>query len=652
MKLSIFNLHRSSTPASSDQPALPVEPADQSEEGTLSQPSTPPASEWSGSISSADQLDQSQSQLPPAPAIMQELRLRILNNVCITASVLGVIVLLTNYFLASQDSTGSTFTDRTTLALYGVTCVGLFVITFVRHISSTAQRSYIIRASLLLIFLFIIGASTLAMNNLYSTGVILLISLPFFAALLLGPTGRASLLILSIAVMIITGLLVITGMISPPLFNPGASISSLLTWLASIASFTILSITGVLSIATTLNGLENHLNNQQTLIGELDHDRKHLQERVQQRTSDLQRRLLQIRTAAEITRSISQVLDIEVLLPQICELMRERFGLYYVGVFLVESEIQSMPGTEGEATAKRLLPRMRGSQYAMLVAGTGEAGKRMVAEGHRLIIGGASMIGWAIAHGQARIALDVGKEAARFNNPYLPKTRSELALPILGSTSPSSASATPHTEGYSDVRVLGALTIQSDQESAFDQDDIIVLQGIADNLASAIENARLFTATRASLEEVKMVHRQYLESAWLQEVATLGTLEYTFGTPSQSEAARTLQVPLRLRDQIIGHLTLELEPESASESQAEQKPADELALIEAVAAQAALALENARLLEETRRKATQERLAANISSKVWASIDIDTILRTALQEVGGSLNVRDGWIEIQPQETR
>jgi GAF domain-containing protein len=644
MKLSIFNLHRSSTPETADQP-----------DNAAQLPVTPPEGA-SPQVVNGSALIQDMAARPAAepilegqnvfgldlwrPATPQNLRLRILNLLCITASILGVIIFLVNLPDATQASTSPGIAPSARLAFYSLACVGLLVITFVRRIS------YPLRASLLLIILFAVGAGALVADGLYGSGRIILIVLPFLAALLLGRLGRVSLLTLSIAALIITGVLMATGIIPAPLLQPGAGNSSLLSWSVAIAHFALLAITGILSFALLLTGLEDNLRYQKALLEDARKENAQLEDQIQERTNNLQHRLLQIRTAAEITRTISRMLDTDVLLPQICELVRERFGLYYVGVFLNEPTPREVPEAAARTDPNRPLLTWRGPKYAVLVAGTGEAGKRMLAEKHMLLIGGDSMIGWCIANRQARIALDVGKEPTRFNNPHLPRTRSELALPILGGTGQNPA------EAPGDVQVLGAMTIQSDEESAFDQDDIIVLQSIADGLASAIENAQLFAATQNSLEEVKKLHRQYLERAWSQEMAAQGKLEYTVGETLPGETTRTLDVPLRLREQVIGHLTLELKPDGAPETQAQRTPAEELALVEAIAAQATLALENARLLEETRRKATQESLGANISSKVWASVDIDTILRAALQEVGGSLNVKEGWIQILPEETR
>ena len=195
------------------------------------------------------------------------------------------------------------------------------------------------------------------------------------------------------------------------------------------------------------------------------------QDQYEQILDALERRNTQLQTAGEVSRAVSSILDPETLIPQVVDLVRERFNLYYAGLFLIDQT--------GEWTAEP-------EKWAVLRAGTGEAGQTMLRQGHKLEIGGASMIGWCIAHKQARVALDVGEDAARFENPLLPETRSELALPLI-------------SRGLA----IGALTIQSSQEAAFSAEDITVLQTMADQLANAIANARLFNQAQREIAERK-----------------------------------------------------------------------------------------------------------------------------------------------------
>jgi GAF domain-containing protein len=188
---------------------------------------------------------------------------------------------------------------------------------------------------------------------------------------------------------------------------------------------------------------------------------------------EAEHRAIWSQTAAEVSRAAGTVLEMEDLLQQVVNLVQTRFELYYAGLFLVAL------GARGSGEP---------GNWAVLRVGTGEAGQQMVEQGHKLEIGGESMIGQCVATMQPRIAMDVGEEAVRFANPLLPDTRTELALPLV-----------------SRGQALGALTIQSQQPAAFSMDDIAVLQTMADQLAITIDNANLIELAHARAERERRV---------------------------------------------------------------------------------------------------------------------------------------------------
>jgi DNA-binding LacI/PurR family transcriptional regulator/GAF domain-containing protein len=200
------------------------------------------------------------------------------------------------------------------------------------------------------------------------------------------------------------------------------------------------------------------------LVQEVEERRHELQEA----NYALQRRAIQIEASAEVGRAITSIFNIDELLQQTAALISDRFGFYHVGIFLVD--------TTGE--------------WAVLREATGEAGAQMKAEGHRLAVEDTSMVGWTAIHRQPRIALDVGEDAVRFAHPLLPYTRSEMTLPLLVGD-----------------RLLGVLNVQSTEEGAFDQDDVRTLQGMADQVAIAIQNARRISDETALLESTSPVYR-------------------------------------------------------------------------------------------------------------------------------------------------
>jgi GAF domain-containing protein len=644
MKLSIMNLYNRSdrTSAEADKASANGAPGWPQSDSAGRNPSTAP--------------------IPEDHDTLQSIRQRILNRIFVVASLLGLVAFMINLPLFIQEG------DWLVLGLYSF-FFGILVL-----VAFQTRLAYPLRATILLIFLYAIGLLALLDDGLFGSGRVFLLSLPFFAAILMGSRGGVLGLLFSIGSMIVIGLLMSYGLIPAPLLRSGAGNNSLLSWLVASANFSLLIITGVVSLSVVIESLEKSLSWHRALTRQVERTRDQLEIRMAQRMVVLERRLVQIRTAAEITRTISQVSDIEELLSlrlwQICELMCQRFDLYYVGIFLIQGDV-------GETGSILNTARQR---YAVLRAGSGGAGQRMVADGHRLLVGGDSMIGWATANCQARIALDTGQEAVRFNNPYLPNTRSEMALPIVvqearlsadGPGRPGSADSSGEAERRpyrsqeqgpgAKLTALGAISIQSEKESAFDKDDIIVLQGIADTLATALLNARLLATMRANLQEISSLHRQYLQQAWTETVQEQGELEFTYQDEqrpgAQDEAAEpdappaVVAIPIRLRDTVIGDLTLEFDPTTAAERIPDPNDpnSEHQAVIEAVMNQAALALENARLLDETRRRAERERVTATISSRVWSSSNIDTILRATLEEISQSMGAIQGEIRLWSQ---
>ncbi len=187
-----------------------------------------------------------------------------------------------------------------------------------------------------------------------------------------------------------------------------------------------------------------------------------------------ERRTRLLEAAAEVGRGVTSILDLDELLNRTVDIICQAYGFYYAGVFWLDDE----------------------GEWAVLRAGHGEAGQKMIAAGHRLKVGGLSMIGTAIAGRNALIALDVGEEPVHFKNPHLPLTRSEMALPLAVGD-----------------KVIGALTVQSTEEAAFSKEDITTLQSMADQLAIAIDNARL-------LHDLEAAHNELVRSKTFEAIAT------------------------------------------------------------------------------------------------------------------------------------
>ncbi len=364
--------------------------------------------------------------------------------------------------------------------------------------------------------------------------------------------------------------------------------------------------------------------------------------------TDLARRSTQLQTAAEVSRAANSILNPDELMREVVNLVRERFELYYAGLFLVDQT--------GEWTGEA-------GRWAVLRAGTGEAGRIQLERGHKLEIGGESMVGWCVTNKQARIALDVGEEAVRFENPLLPETRLEMALPLI-------------VRG----QVIGAMTVQSTQESAFSDEDVAVLQTMADQVGVAIENARLLVETQRALQEVRSLHQHYLRQEWegflasregeegigyvltrdgLRPVPQVWSPEIELAVQNRQSvvlsdadeaplpgqdgegngdgyqlplnARSALASPITLRGEVIGTLDV-FDPD-----QPHDWTEDDLALVDAVTSQVALAVENARLFEQTQVALAETEALYRASRHITTAANLPDLYQLLVNEMASRL---------------
>ena len=360
------------------------------------------------------------------------------------------------------------------------------------------------------------------------------------------------------------------------------------------------------AVARAFNGMTAQLRD---LIGGLER-------RVQERTRGLQ-------AVAEVSRATTSVLDPDQLLPQVVDLAQQNFGLYYVGLFLLDE---------------------RGDN-AVLRAGTGTAGAEMLARHWQLPVGGESMIGRCVATGEAVIQQQAGDEAVRFETPWLPETRSELALPLR----------------YGG-RVTGAMTVQSTASSAFDETDIAVLQNLADQVAVAVENARLFAETQSALDRVRRVQRRYERRQWSEYLGarTVSGYELTGSVmrplgrdllPEVQEALTSdvplpgetmngdhqILIPITQADQVIGVVGVQRDAAWSDE---------DAGLVHALAEQLSLAAENQRLLDVTQRREAAERLTREVTAEMRQTLDVDQVLQSAVRRISEALDAAEVSIRL------
>ena len=508
----------------------------------------------------------------------------------------------------------------------------------------------------------VFGALMLLSGGLSSPFIMTYVTLTTVAGLLLG--GWAAIVVAELSVLASLAMFyaeTIDALPIPVLYmGPGP------TWIMLTANLIVT--VAVLYLAT--RALNEALRRARHSAAQLEEQRELLEETVSRRTRDLEQRAIQLATAADVGRAAASILELESLSHQVVDLVRDRFDLYYAGLFLLDEA----------------------GNHAVLEAGSGEAGRIMKEQGHSLEVGGLSMVGAACARREARIALDVGEEPVRFDNPVLPETHSEMALPLLMGD-----------------RVLGALDVQSTEAAAFSEEDVTVLQLVADQVAVAVDNALKFSEEGEVLEATSPLFRasrrlasavttddivqaildsvaeteadgcavarlnispdgevrsaEFLgnwdrrgasqfplgvtlpASAWpiaLERIASFWTIEDIDQVGGEADDMRQflsrfggrgfVNIPLRAAGRMIGFVSIHRYEAGAF------SPVS-IRLYETLADQAAVALEGARLLEDAQHRAAREQALSRVSARMRETLDPDTVLRTAVDEIAGALGL-------------
>ncbi len=436
---------------------------------------------------------------------------------------------------------------------------------------------YAIRAGIFLLLLYFSGFSSLLDHGIPDASVLFL-GFIVMAGLLFPP--RAS-------VYYAIGLTAVSLLIF------GRKDMTLVEWGSSIGIFIVVSLIAAIGLRWSQDEFAKTQAAARQMLDELRNERSTLEQRVEERTSGLNRKTDELRATSYIARKTAEVQELASLLNTVARLVTDQFGFYHTGIFLINET----------------------GDQAVLQAASSEGGQRMIERGHSLSVGTQGIVGYVAAQKKPRIALDVGADAVFFNNPDLPMTRSEVALPLLVRT-----------------RVLGVLDIQSDKPQAFNADDIDVLQTLSDQVAVAIENARLLDETQAAIVQLEALSNLRTHEAWRQKLGERSRV-FTY-TPlglraeklSQDED-KAISAPIMLRGQKIGNISIARKGETTWSKLDKD-------LVEEVASQVGLAIDNIRLLEEATHRARQEQMVGQLAARFSQSLDLDTLLQTAARELG------------------
>jgi GAF domain-containing protein len=502
----------------------------------------------------------------------------------------------------------------------------MFLITLVRNIP------YHVRVSMISVGYLTVGLVSMIQSGLNANSLLyFLISVLIIAILESGYFWIFPLSTIAVVISII-GYLINRGVI-----NTGDFIiesNSLIFWISVCVNFLYI----VFLLSITFSKFFQSLQNLISVTGKENEELSIVNQNLSERLNDFEkmsdRRKSRLVTTRQISRELSTESDLDKLLHDSVELIRSQLGYYHAGIFLSDDR----------------------NENAILRAATGEAGRLMLERKHRIRIREEGIVGFVISRGEPRIAFDVAEDSVHLLNPALPNTRSEMAVPLRVGD-----------------RILGALDIQSDQINAFSEEDVDVIQSISDQLATAIDKIMQIQLLKQKVSDLEEGYRSYTRGLWQAHLKgskkqlsyvykqdTLGTDfqksetaedallrgEPIITTPESSENTEDVEsevaIPITLRNQTLGVMNIKTRGKTV--------PADMVDLLNNASNRLALALENARLLEQIQERAEREHLVSEISAKVRASTDIDTILRTAVSELGKTLAIDEVRIQLKSGE--
>ncbi|MDL1909879.1 GAF domain-containing protein [Chloroflexi bacterium CFX6] len=465
--------------------------------------------------------------------------------------------------------------------------------------------------------------------------VIAYIALGLLASIIVHWRAGSLVILSSIGVVWALALLEVNGLFVPRPQDPVVFARDLTFIFLVVTALIYLDTTSLRDAVSRANKSEESLRAANRELRELNQS---LEDRIASRTAELElanrrneKRVKQFEAIAQLAHATAANENLETLLPRLASLISEQFGFYHTGIFLLD---------ENRA-------------YAVLRAANSEGGKRMLARGHKLQVGQTGIVGYVAAVGAPRIALDVGSDAAYFDNPDLPNTRSEMALPLRVAD-----------------EIIGVLDAQSIVSNAFQEEDVEVLSTLADQVAIAIQNARSYERMQGLVREAQRVSGAYLREAWRVLQADETNVGYRVAgdeinsltrpltaahvkkavrdgrTVTESGKVAALAIPIRLRDEVIGVMDIRTTAEHEWDE-------DEVDIAEAVADRLSLALETSFLLKSTQRRAEIERITADISGRIGETTQFDSILRTAAEELSRVLGGSEVLVQIQSldQET-
>jgi len=537
----------------------------------------------------------------PAPVSFQinsfvpdEWREKFLQRILITAAIIGVFAVIPAV-LGTED-----------LILQAI-YIGVYV-TLVA--SALIRLPYLVKAGVFIALPLILGISSLSETGIRGDSLFFLLAFVTLSTLLIGPRSGIIAIITSELIIVTMGYLILNNYYT--LSDNFAFEGDLTDWVSAAATQLLISLVITTGLRMLQEGFDKVQAENENMVNALRETQSELENRVDERTKELARKTNQLNASTFVAHQTAEIQDLAKLLSNSVNLIARQFDLYHVGIYILNER----------------------GDYVVLQAASSDGGKKLLERGHRLGVGSQNIVGVVAAEKKPRIALDVNESSSLLKFSDLPNTHSELSLPLIVRN-----------------KVIGVLDLQSSEMQAYRYDDIDVFQTLADQIAVAIENARLLTESQLIISQLEMTSSVEIRQNWQAESASQGTAYHysaiglrRIKKSGYPEGKNVLEIPLMLREQKIGNIYLQRKDKFQTWTSQEKAVATE------VANQAALALENIRLVEHTRQRAEREQAIAGIANRIRENLDLETVLRTSAREIQRNLNLQEAEVRLISQE--
>ncbi|HET7145442.1 MAG TPA: GAF domain-containing protein [Anaerolineales bacterium] len=382
---------------------------------------------------------------------------------------------------------------------------------------------------------------------------------------------------------------------------------TILDWATYIIDFSIAA--GILITAINLFKEEfaRVIREMQEIFNSLTNERAQLEDKVRERTQELETQTFQLRTSTKVARTIAEIQDISELMETATKLSSENFGYYHVGLYVLDEP----------------------KRTAFLQAASSSVGKQLIGQGFRVEPDRRNVFNLAIEQNRPIITSEADGFGF-FRDPNFPLTRSRMTLPLA-------------------VRgnVIGFLDLHSDQPQGFNLENSEVLRTLSDLIAISFDNARLINETKNLLSQLNLSSTIETRATWSKLTSRIKPIyQYTpagvrpIFSMTRPEYSDGMLVPLILNGQSIGTIKLKRKGENTKWSDRER------GLVEKIAEQVSLALENSRLIDEAQKSALRDQMIASISTRVRETLDVESVIRTATTELRRIFDLKEAEISI------